>query len=591
MELKEGAAFPVQLAERVATTASHWGEKTLLGRLWHRDSGVWTGRDENRWLGWLEVPDGNGPIRQRTTAFAERLVRDGVRQVALLGMGGSSLFPDMLQQVFGYQRGIDLRVLDSTDPAQVRALESTLDHDKCVFIVSSKSGTTLETRLFYRYFYGKVRERLGAETVASRFCAITDPGTPLDHLAAEQGFRAIFHGDPAVGGRFSALTYFGTVPAAVMGLNVSELLTRAKVMAESCQPGVPAADNPGLQLGLTLGLACREGRDKLTLVTSPRLSGFGAWIEQLVAESTGKAGVGLIPIDGERLGEPHIYGTDRLFVSIRVGEDIDAEQDATLERLEIAGHPVVRFVVRSLDEIGAECFRWEFATAVAAAVLGVHPFEQPDVDAAKAVTRNVVNQYATGRKLNDRQPVMTVPYSTGELSVYAPGSYGRGLRRLLSDAATIEQWLALHLEQLRPRDYFAILAYIECCEPYRLILNNIRHRVRAVTGAATTVGFGPRFLHSTGQAHKGGPNSGVYLVVTCHDAVDVTVPDEPCSFGSVKKAQAHGDENILAERKRRYLRFHLDGDVSEGLSKVLGVLEGAFALEGSAPVRSRPLSS
>ena len=590
MGLNEGVTFPMRLAEMVASTAAHWGPNSLLGKLWYGDSGVWTDRDENRWLGWLEVPDGNGPIGKRATAFAERLVRDGVRHVVLLGMGGSILFPDMLRQVFRDQPGVDLRVLDSTDPAQVRAFESTLDLDKTVWIVSSKSGTTLETRLFYHYFYGKVKERVGPERAASRFCAITDPGTPLDYLAAEQGFRATFHGDPAVGGRFSALTYFGIVPAAIMGLNVAELLARARAMAESCQPGVAAAENPGVQLGLTLGIAGREGRDKVTLVTSSRLGGFGAWIEQLVAESTGKAGAALIPIDGERLGEPEIYGTDRLFVSIRLGEDADAEQDATLERLERAGHPVVRFVLGSLYDLGAECFRWEFATAVAGAVLGVHPFDQPDVDAAKAATRDVMNQYATGRRPHERQPVVVTPYSTGELSVYAPGIYGKRLKGLLPDGATIEKWVSAHLAQLRQGDYFAILAYIECCEPYRRVLDDIRHRVRAATGAATTVGFGPRFLHSTGQAHKGGPNSGLYLVVTCHDVVDLAVPDEPCSFGIVKSAQARGDENVLAERKRRYLRLHLDGEVSEGLSTVAGLFDGALALARSAPARS-PRSS
>ena len=581
MGLTERVALPAGLSEAVASTGADWGPDGLLGRLWLRDSAVWTGRDESQWLGWLDVPHGDGPIGQRLTTFVERLEQDGIRYAALLGMGGSSLFPDMLRQVFGHRRGVDLRVLDSTDPAQVRAFESTLDLGETVFIVSSKSGTTLETRLFYRYFSDRVKEQVGPELVASRFSAVTDPGSPLDRLASEQGFRAVFHGDAAIGGRFSALSYFGTVPAAVMGLDVADLLARGRAMAESCHPAVPVGENPGVQLGLILGLAARDGRDKVTLVTSPSLGGFGAWIEQLVAESTGKAGTALMPIDGERLGMPEVYRADRLFISIRLSDDTDAVQEAALDRLEDAGHPVVRFVLQSPYDLGAECFRWEFATAVAAAVLGVHPFDQPDVEAAKAATREVTSQYAVGQRARDHAPVVTSSYATGEVSAYAPGVYGKGLRRMLPAGATMTQWVAAHLAQLRPGDYFAILAYVEWCEPYRRILDGIRHRVRDVTGAATTVGFGPRFLHSTGQAHKGGPNNGVYLVVTCEDVVDVAVPDEPYSFGVVKSAQARGDEAVLAERKRRSLRLHLDGEVGEGLSTVASLVEAVVKVRRS----------
>ena len=576
MRLNEQVALPVWLAEAVSSSAADWGQDSLLGKLWHRDSAVWTGRDESRWLGWLDVPDGNGAIGRRLTAFTRRLERDGIRYAALLGMGGSSLFPDMLRQVFGHQTGVDLRVLDSTDPAQVRAFESTLDLRETVFIVSSKSGTTLETRLFYRYFSNKVKELLGPEFASSRFSAVTDPGSPLDRLAAEHGFRAVFHGDAAIGGRFSALSYYGTVPAAVMGLDVAHLLARASAMAESCKPAVPAVDNPGVQLGLTLGLAGRHGRDKVTLVTSAQLGGFGAWIEQLLAESTGKAGNALIPIDGECLGAADVYRADRVFVSIRLSDDSDLEQDVALDRLEEAGHPVLRFVLGSPYDLGAECFRWEFATAVAAAVLGVHPFDQPDVEATKATTLNATKRYTSVPKVRERRPVVTFTYATGEMSAYAPGVYGKGLRRLLPDGATMEQWISAHLAQVRSGDYFAILAYVERCDPYRRILDGIRHRVRGVTSAATTVGFGPRFLHSTGQAHKGGPNNGVYLVLTCHDVVDVDVPDEQCSFGVVKSAQARGDEEILTKRKRRYLRLHLDGEVGEGLSTVATLIDGAL---------------
>ena len=570
-------AAPPTLREAVEKEAVAWTSGGRLGRLWQRDPTLWTGGDEGHWLGWLEVPDPDGPEVRRLEAFAAQVRRDGFVGAALLGMGGSSLCPEMLQRMFGPAGGVELRVLDSTDPAQVKSFESTLDVDRTLFVVSSKSGTTLETSLLHALFFERVRERSGGDAAGSRFVAVTDPGSALDRLATERGYRAVFHGQASIGGRYSALSYFGLAPAALVGLDVRLLLTRARVMADACGPESPASHNPGVRLGLLLAMAARGGCDKATLVTSPGLDGFGAWIEQLLAESTGKDGRGIVPVDGESLDNPAVYGDDRVFVATTLHDEPDERREDALEALARAGHPVVRIRVRDRYEIAAECFRWEFATAVAGAVLGVHPFDQPDVEASKAATRAIADRLPASGRAAPVHPMAELAYDAGVISAYAPRQYSSALRRSVGADAPLEHWVAAHLRRLRPRGYFAILAYLEMCDSHRRILDELRHRVRAATRAATTVGFGPRFLHSTGQAHKGGPADGLFLILTCAHAADMPVPHQELTFGAVEDAQAAGDCTVLAARRRRWLRLHLDGDVSSGLATVASLVSDVLA--------------
>ena len=572
-------AAPPALREAAEREAASWTPAGRLGRLWQRDPAVWTGGDEGRWLGWLDVPDPDGPETRRLEAFVAQVRRDGFVSAALLGMGGSSLCPEMLQRIFGPAGGLDLRVLDSTDPARIRAFESALDLDRTLFVVSSKSGTTLETSLLHEHFFERVRQRAGGEAAGARFAAVTDPGSALDRLATERGFRAVFHGEASIGGRYSALSYFGLAPAALVGLDARLLLARARAMAAACGPEAAGPGNPGVRLGLLLGLAARAGRDKATLVTSPGLDGLGAWIEQLLAESTGKDGRGIIPVEGERLADPAGYGDDRLFVATTLDGERDEPREEALDALARAGHPVVRLRARDRYDVAAECFRWEFATAVAGAVLGVHPFDQPDVEASKAAARALTSR-GEGNARPAERPVAERACEAGTIRAYAARPYAAALRRAAGAEAPLEQWVAAHLRGLRAGGYLAVLAYIEMCEPHRRILDELRHRARAATRAATTVGFGPRFLHSTGQAHKGGPAGGLFLVLTCADAVDVPVPDRELTFGAVKDAQAAGDCAVLAARRRPWLRLHVDCDVRGGLAEVAAIVADALPASG-----------
>ena len=566
--------LPPALADAMAGEAEAWTSGGRLGRLWQRDSTIWTGQGEGQWLGWLDIPVPGGAESRRLASLCAHAARDDLRDVALLGMGGSSLFPELLRRVFGRRSGLGLHVLDSTDPAQVRTFAASLDPDRTLVIVSSKSGTTLETTLFLRYMLDRLRVRLGVRA-ASRVVAVTDAGSALDELAAAEGFGAVFHGEASTGGRYSALSYFGLVPAAVMGLDVDTLLGRAHGMAAGCGVASPAADNPGVQLGLLLGLAAQSGRDKLTLVVSPRLDGVGAWIEQLIAESTGKQGHGIVPIDGEALAEPSSYGDDRLFVSIALADDADDARDAALDRLAAAGHPVVHYALRDPFDVAAECFRWMFATAVAGAVMGVNPFDQPDVEASKAATRALT--HGGGQRRAVGSPVARFDHDRGTLTAWVSGPHAAALRRAAGSDGSIERLVATHLRDMRAGDYVALLAYVEMNERHRAQLDRIRHDIRRVTGVATTIGFGPRFLHSTGQLHKGGPASGRFLVITSRDAGgDVAIPEHPLSFGAVRDAQARGDCAVLAARRRRCLRLEIDGNVDAGLETIASLVAGAL---------------
>ncbi|HVY61716.1 MAG TPA: bifunctional transaldolase/phosoglucose isomerase, partial [Planctomycetota bacterium] len=543
--------LPEAIEADVKAALEDWRKTGKLRKLWEKQAALWTGADEAQWLGWLGLPWSYG--EQDFAAFralADDVKGAGFTDALLIGMGGSSLCPDVLVKVFGEQPGFPrLHVLDSTDPAQIAATEKKLDLAKTLVIVASKSGSTLEPNILKQYFFERVKEKVGAPAVGRRFIAITDPGSKMEAIAKQDGFRHVFHGLPSVGGRFSALSRFGLVPAAVMGLDVKALVERAADMAAACGQAVPPDANPGVLLGTILGVCAKRGRDKVTFVASPALRALGGWLEQLIAESTGKEGKGIVPVDLERLGPPGTYGDDRVFVQLRMDEDTITHADGMLTELEGEGHPVVRISLGERVSIGQEFFRWEMATAVAGAHLGINPFNQPDVEAAKVGAR----------------ALMAEVEKTGALpaeKVLAPEAWPDALRELFA--------------KLRPRDYFAVLAYIEMSPAHEEALAAVRHVVRDRKKVATCLGFGPRFLHSTGQLYKGGPASGVFLQLTCGDEVDLGVPGQKYTFGQVKAAQARGDLGVLEERGRRTLHLDLGRDVARGLRALREAVEQAL---------------
>jgi transaldolase / glucose-6-phosphate isomerase len=543
--------LPAAMQKQLAAELESWRRDGKLRRLWAGDAGLWSGSDEARWLGWLDIVEAQRRRTGELHALGDALARENFSHAALLGMGGSSLGPEVLAETFGAQRERpQLLVLDSTDPAQIRAVEKKIDLGRTLFIVSSKSGTTLEPNILAAYFRARVKE-------GSRFIAVTDPGSALEKLAQRDRYRHIAHGVPSIGGRYSVLSDFGMVPAAVMGLDIDKLLAAAQRMVRSCSRHVPPAENPGVVLGIVMGLAARAGRDKLTILTSPGLASFGAWLEQLVAESTGKQGRGIIPVDAEPLGAPQVYGDDRLFAVLCLAGE-SAPQTDELER---AGHPVVRITVGERYHLGQEFFRWEMATAVAGAIIGIDPFNQPDVEASKEKTRELTRAYE----------------DEGRLPAEEPALEERGIKLFgeLGQARTLVDALAAHLGRLQPGDYFALLAYLERAPRNVAALQEMRRGLRDAKRVATCLGFGPRFLHSTGQAYKGGPNSGVFLQITCDEAADLAVPGHKYSFGIVKAAQARGDLAVLAERGRRALRVHLGADVQAGLATLAEAMRRA----------------
>jgi transaldolase/glucose-6-phosphate isomerase len=545
---RQSVSLPEPLASALPKSLDQWRAAGNVRRLWAGDASLWTGTDEKTWLGWLDIARHQLAQVEGLVALAREMKDAGFADAVLLGMGGSSLCPAVMRATFGTVPGFArLHVLDSTDPAQIQACEEHIDLLNTIFIVSSKSGSTLEPNILKEYFFERVRIAGLGNATGSRFIAITDPGSALEQVATRDGFRHIYHGTSSIGGRYSALSAFGTVPSVVMGLDVKQLLTSAELMVRSCGPSVPPDQNPGVVLGTVLGLSAQQGRDKLTFVVAPELSELGAWLEQLVAESTGKQGKGIIPVDGEQLGDPSLYGTDRVFVQIGLAGQTDGGADARLAALERAGHPVVRIVVSDRMALGQEFFRWEMATAVAGAIIAINPFDQPDVEASKVATRKLTDEY--------------------EQAGHLPGD---------SSARPSVDDLRTHLESLRPGDYFALLAYVEMSDEHCDRLQRIRHLVRDRKHVATCLGFGPRFLHSTGQAYKGGPDSGVFLQVTCEDAEDLPVPGRRYTFGVVKAAQALGDFAVLKERGRRALHVHLGADVRQGLTELCEAIEQAL---------------
>ncbi len=559
--------------------------KDASEQIWGRNAEWWREEHHHREnisnrLGWLDVLDGRIDY-QRLQALQETAKQ--FEHVVLLGMGGSSLAPEVLSLTFGQQSGFPkLLMLDSTVPASVLAIENAIEFDKTVFVVASKSGTTIETNSFYDYFYAKATEKLG-EKAGQHFIIITDPETVLIEVGQQRGVRDIFENPPDIGGRYSALSYFGLVPAALLGLDLGRLMNSATRMKMAIDQEVPYKNNPALQLGAIIGHIGKAGRDKLTILTSPQISSFGNWIEQLVAESTGKLGVGIVPVVGATFGLPHDYDDDRLIIYLRLDDDPTvAETDEKIQLLQEAGHPVVTIQLQDAYELGGEFLRWEFATAVVGKILNINPFDEPDVASAKSITKTLLNQYVEEGAL----PTETPLFSEDGVSLYADKRIGTVLQDIAvqrhfnvdnSDQVNLEALLAAHISLARSGYYIALLSYTAMTEAIDDKLQTIRRRLRHTTKRAVTLGYGPRYLHSTGQLHKGGPNIGVFLLITVDDEQDAAIPDKPYTFSILKQAQQLGDLQALRDAKRHVVRLHITGDILAGLDKISRAIEAAEA--------------
>jgi transaldolase/glucose-6-phosphate isomerase len=568
---KQTFALPPALMHSVAKAQQAWHSNGNTRRLWNADAALWTGGDESAWLGWLDSVDHElraiGSLRE----FTRQVRAENFTDVLLLGMGGSSLGPDVVAQSLGSAPGYPAwHMLDSTNPGQVSRVERGIDAARTLFIVSSKSGTTLEPTMLMDYFLAKASAAAGA-AAARQFVAITDPGSQLQKTAEAKGFRHVFYGVPNIGGRYSVLSHFGMVPLAVIGHDPHGFLEAAAAMVRACGPAILPAENPGIALGLVIGVLAVAGRDKLTIIASPSIGSFGAWAEQLLAESTGKDGKGVIPVADEPLGEPSVYGADRLFVYLRDGTRPDQSQDRSVDALERGGQPVVRIAVGSPKLLAQEFFRFEIATAVAGAVLGINPFDQPDVGASKIATRDITQAF----EKTGAPPAGPVLEASG-LALYANANNAAALRKS-GAGLTLESWLKAHFDRLTDGDYFALLAYVDATEPRLQTLQGLREALRDRKRVATCLQFGPRFLHSTGQAYKGGPNAGVFLQITARPSPDLAIPGRKASFGVIEAAQARGDFRTLTERGRRALHVHIEVDVDAGLAAINNAAKLALA--------------
>lgn len=570
-ELK--TSLPEPLATAVKKTAAEWQSGGKMQRLWQHDATLWSGSDEANWLGWLDIVEEQIAQQDQLQKIAKEVQQRGFQDVLLLGMGGSSLCPEVLRMTFGrIPHFPTLHVLDSTDPAQVKSFEHQIDIEKTLFVVSSKSGSTLEPNIFKQYFFERTKQAVGAVKVGSHFMAITDPGSKMQQVAESDRFLHVFFGRPSIGGRYSALSNFGMVPAAVMGLDTKKFLDHAMEMVRACGASVAVDDNPGAALGVILGAAAISGHDKVTIIASPGISDLGAWLEQLLAESTGKIGKGIIPVDRESLAAPEAYGSDRVFVYVRLESAPDADQDAKVSAIEKAGHPVVRITMSDIYELGTEFFRWEIATAVAGSIIGINAFNQPDVEASKIATKSLTSEYEKNGSLPAEKPVV----EDGGIKLFTDEKNAVDLAKAAGSDQSLAGYLKAHLGRIHAGDYFAVLGYIQMNAEHEQSLQALRHAVRDKKRVATCLGFGPRFLHSTGQAYKGGPNSGVFLQITCDDSVELPVPGQKYTFGVVKAAQARGDFQVLAERGRRALRVHLGKDLKAGLATLLAAVQKAL---------------
>ncbi len=551
-------SLPVSIEEELAKVSGEWAADSRISRIWQKDAAVWTGADEDKWLGWLDVVAAELGDIQKYNDLRADIEEAGFTDVLLMGMGGSSLCPEVLALTFGKA---NFHILDSTVPAQVLAVEQRLDLAKTLFIVASKSGSTLEPNCFKQYFFDRLSQT--TDEPGKQFIAITDPGSKMEEVAHADGFHHIIFGDPSIGGRFSALSPFGMAAAAVMGLDVKRLLSGADEMTTACRMERPS-DNDAAMLGLILGVCHRAGRDKLTIFTSPEIADLGSWLEQLIAESTGKNGVAVIPVDGEPLQPAVSYGNDRVFINLKLA---GSNHDVDLSALFAAGHPVVQIELDNLYTLGAEFFRWEFATAVCGAVMGINPFDQPDVESAKIEAKKITEEYESSGSL----PVETPFFEQDGMKLFTSDEYANQLREMV-DEPVLAEFLSAHVANVEDGDYFALLAYIEMNDEHEGLLQHIRTKVLERRLAATCLGFGPRFLHSTGQAYKGGANNGVFLQITSDDAVDVEVPGQKFTFGVVKAAQSRGDFQVLLDRGRRALRVHLGPDVEAGLGNLADII-------------------
>lgn len=559
-------------ASDVQAVISRADGEQWVRRIWKKDATLWKSEEDHQKiiknaLGWVTVPDLLFDNAAELRAFSDRIRQDGFRHVMLLGMGGSSLCPEVFRRTFGYQAGFpELHVLDSTDPATVRAFEEAVDLPHTLFVVSSKSGSTTEPLMFYKYFFNRLREIKG-DRAGENFVTVTDPGTMMENMAKGDHFRRIFLNPADIGGRYSALSYFGMVPAALQGFDFTTLLDRAERAMHACAPAVPTADNPAVRLGAILGTLASAGRDKLTLTTSPEIASLGLWIEQLIAESTGKEGKGIIPIAGEPLGEPGVYGTDRIFVHISISP-ADAATATQLSALEAAGHPVIRRVMNDALDLGEEFYLWEMSTAVAGAVMGIDPFDQPNVQESKDNTKALLETF----KANGALPVQSLAAEGSGLLVYADDET---IHQLGSDLSA-EAFITAHLQRATAGDYIALLDYIQETASHEAVIQEIRTHLRDALRVATTTGYGPRFLHSTGQLHKGGAGSGVFMQLTADDETDVPLPGEIFTFGVLIQAQALGDFQSLASRHRRAIRVHLGRNPAAGLKTLLEIVQRNF---------------
>lgn len=565
-----------QYADAIQSALKEAEKGDVMRRIWRKDAPLWKGEEGHQKiirnaLGWLTVVDQMIGVEDELISFAEEIRRESFAHVMVCGMGGSSLCPEVLRQTFGRQEGFpELLVLDSTDPDTVADFGQKIDPAKTLFIVSSKSGTTTEPLVFYKYWFDQVGR--GGREAGRNFVAVTDPGTLMEKMARDDKFRKIFLNPADIGGRYSALSYFGLVPAALQGLDVRKLLDRAERVVHACSQVVPVSENPGARLGAVIGECAKAGRDKLTVITDPKISSFGLWVEQLLAESTGKEGRGVVPVAGEPLGAPADYGDDRLFVSVAVGQT-EADTEAKLAALEGAGHPVVRRTLEDAYDLGEEFFLWEIATAFAGWRIGINPFDQPNVQESKDATKELLEAYARDGKLQEQ----TVIVSEGSLTVY-----GDDQMRAALPSSSVEEALRAHIASAGPGDYIALLDYFEETPEHEKLVQQLRANLRAATRCATTTGYGPRFLHSTGQLHKGGSAAGVFLQLTAPDKTDLPIPGQPYTFSTLKQAQALGDFRSLSRRGRRAVRVDLGADVATGLRRLTEIAGGAARRSGSS---------
>lgn len=535
-------------------------------RIYSKDASLWKSDKPSQAkiadrLGWLQLPQQSEDRVEDITAFAAEVRKEGFRYAVLLGMGGSSLCSEVARETFITRRGyLKLFVLDDTDPASIKALEKQIKPEKTLFIVASKSGTTKESLSFFHYFYQQVKPYAGRNT-GSHFIAITDNGTPLAELGERFKFRRVFINPSDIGGRYSVLSDFGLVPMALMGIDIAAMMHSAADMETLCRD-TSAETNPGLDLGAEIGISQTMGRDKLTFVLSPSIAAFGYWVEQLIAESTGKEGKGIIPVNGETLGPPSVYGNDRVFIHVRVAGDRDTTQMRKLNALEEAGHPVIRVKIPDPVALGGEYYCWEVATAVAGLIIGINPFDEPNVAESKKNTENLLEEWKSAKKFKETgSPAVR----EADISIYTGGA----ATALKGDATSVSDFMGAFLQEIKAGDYVAMLPYFHQTDTRAGMLQSWRMTIRDQYQVATTLLQGPRYLHSTGQLHKGGPDCGLYIILTADEKVSMPIPGESYGFEVLHHAQAMGDFRSLSDKGRRVIRIHLGADVDSGLAELM----------------------